>query len=41
MVDTGNTLTLAAHTLKTKGARAVYALISHGEYSLFVFPTCG
>jgi ribose-phosphate pyrophosphokinase len=31
MIDTGNTLTMAAHTLSRKGARAVYALISHGE----------
>jgi len=33
MVDTGNTLTLAAHTLARKGAKAVYALISHGLLS--------
>jgi ribose-phosphate pyrophosphokinase len=30
MIDTGKTLVLAAHTLRSKGARAVYALISHG-----------
>lgn len=36
MVDTGNTLSLAAHTLARKGAKAVYALISHGM--LFINP---
>jgi ribose-phosphate pyrophosphokinase len=30
MIDTGNTLTLAAHTLSRKGAGAIYALVSHG-----------
>lgn len=33
MVDTGHTLTLAAKTLHEKGAKAVYALISHGMFS--------
>ncbi|KAG6847245.1 hypothetical protein H0H93_009294, partial [Arthromyces matolae] len=33
MVDTGNTLTLAAHTLHEKGAKSVHALISHGLFS--------
>jgi len=30
MIDTGNTLALAAKTLHEKGAKAIYALISHG-----------
>lgn len=30
MIDSGNTLVLAAKTLKENGAKAVYALISHG-----------
>jgi phosphoribosylpyrophosphate synthetase len=30
LCDTGNTLTLAASTLKEAGARSVYALVSHG-----------
>lgn len=33
MIDSGTTLTLAARTLQEKGAKAVYALISHGDYS--------
>ncbi|KAG6902657.1 hypothetical protein C0995_013349 [Termitomyces sp. Mi166 len=33
MIDTGNTLTLAARTLNEKGAKAVHALISHGLFS--------
>ncbi|KAG6823469.1 hypothetical protein H0H93_003609 [Arthromyces matolae] len=33
MVDTGNTLTLAARTLHEKGAKSVHALISHGLFS--------
>jgi len=33
MIDTGATLTLAAHTLREKGAKSVYALISHGLLS--------
>ncbi|CAK5281694.1 unnamed protein product [Mycena citricolor] len=33
MIDTGNTLTLAAKTLHEKGAKAIYALISHGLLS--------
>lgn len=33
MIDSGTTLTLAARTLQEKGAKAVYALISHGNYS--------
>ncbi len=32
MIDTGVTLTLAAKTLKDKGAKSVHALISHGMY---------
>jgi hypothetical protein len=31
MIDTGKTLILAAKTLAEKGAKAVYALVSHGE----------
>ncbi len=31
MIDTGKTLTLAAKTLREKGARSVHALISHGS----------
>lgn len=34
MIDTGKTLTLAANVLKEKGAKVVYALISHGELML-------
>ena len=30
MIDTGKTLTLATRTLHEKGAKCVYALISHG-----------
>jgi len=33
MIDTGSTLILAAHTLREKGAKATYALISHGLLS--------
>ncbi|KDR81984.1 hypothetical protein GALMADRAFT_240387 [Galerina marginata CBS 339.88] len=33
MIDTGNTLTLAVKTLHEKGAKAIYALISHGLLS--------
>ncbi|KAF9533668.1 phosphoribosyl pyrophosphokinase [Crepidotus variabilis] len=33
MIDTGSTLTLAARTLREKGAKAIYALISHGLLS--------
>ncbi|KAG5727386.1 Ribose-phosphate pyrophosphokinase 3 [Termitomyces sp. T112] len=33
MVDTGNTLTLAARTLNEKGAKSVHVLISHGLFS--------
>ena len=32
MIDTGNTLALAARSLVDKGAKKVYALISHGEH---------
>lgn len=32
MIDTGNTLTLAARSLKENGAKSVHALVSHGEY---------
>lgn len=31
MIDTGKTLILAVRTLKEKGAKAVYAVVSHGE----------
>jgi ribose-phosphate pyrophosphokinase len=31
MIDTGSTLTLAAHSLRKNGAKKVYALISHGQ----------
>ena len=34
MVDTGRTLTLAAKVLEEKGAMKIYALVSHGKYSL-------
>ncbi|TFK22660.1 ribose-phosphate pyrophosphokinase 2 [Coprinopsis marcescibilis] len=30
MIDTGHTLSLAARTLHEKGAKAIYALVSHG-----------
>ncbi|KAK7057653.1 phosphoribosyltransferase-like protein [Favolaschia claudopus] len=33
MIDTGNTLTLAVNTLHEKGAKAIYAVISHGLLS--------
>ncbi|KAK0502630.1 phosphoribosyltransferase-like protein [Armillaria luteobubalina] len=33
MIDTGKTLTLAAKTLREKGARSVHALVSHGLFS--------
>jgi len=33
MIDTGRTLTLAAHTLHENGAKAIYALVSHGLLS--------
>ena len=36
MIDTGNTLALAARTLKEKGAKSVHALISHGK-AIFSF----
>jgi ribose-phosphate pyrophosphokinase len=35
MIDSGTTLSLAARTLQEKGAKAIYALISHGDYSRF------
>jgi ribose-phosphate pyrophosphokinase len=31
MIDSGNTLTMAVQALSRKGARAIYALISHGR----------
>ena len=43
MIDSGNTLMMAARTLKEKGAKSVHALISHGMRSswrcvpLFIF----
>ena len=37
MIDTGNTLALAARSLVDNGARKVYALISHGGYPFFYF----
>ncbi|KAF9498149.1 phosphoribosyl pyrophosphokinase [Pleurotus eryngii] len=33
MIDTGKTLILAVRTLKEKGAKAVYAVVSHGLFS--------
>lgn len=30
MIDTGNTLSLAAKTLHERGAKSIHALISHG-----------
>ncbi|KAI0035030.1 phosphoribosyl pyrophosphokinase [Vararia minispora EC-137] len=33
MIDTGNTLTMAARSLADNGARAVHAIISHGLFS--------
>lgn len=33
MIDTGRTLALAARTLHEKGAKTIYALISHGLLS--------
>lgn len=33
MIDTGKTLILAVRTLKEKGAKAVYAVVSHGAIS--------
>ena len=33
MIDTGNTLVLAAKTLQENGAKKIYALISHGTAS--------
>jgi len=33
MIDTGRTLSLAVRTLNEKGAKAIYALISHGLLS--------
>jgi ribose-phosphate pyrophosphokinase len=33
MIDTGHTLSLAARTLKEKGAKTIHALVSHGEMS--------
>ncbi|TDL20229.1 phosphoribosyl pyrophosphokinase [Rickenella mellea] len=33
MIDTGNTLAMAARTLKDKGAKATYAIVSHGLLS--------
>ncbi|ETW85167.1 hypothetical protein HETIRDRAFT_407396 [Heterobasidion irregulare TC 32-1] len=33
MIDTGNTLTLAARSLKENGAKSVHALVSHGVFS--------
>jgi len=33
MIDTGTTLSLAVRTLKDKGARAIFALVSHGLLS--------
>lgn len=31
MIDSGNTLILAARTLHEKGAKAIHVLISHGS----------
>lgn len=36
MIDTGRTLTLAAKTLHERGAKAVYALISHGSCLILI-----
>lgn len=33
MIDTGSTLSLAVRTLHDNGAKAIYALISHGLLS--------
>ena len=33
MIDTGRTLSLAVRTLNENGAKAIYALISHGLLS--------
>ena len=30
MIDTGTTVSLAAHALKDGGAKAIYCIISHG-----------
>src|SRR5271167_1891845 len=35
MIDSGNTLSLAARTLHEKGAKSVHALISHGTFCLY------
>ena len=32
MIDTGNTLALAAKTLAENGAKKIYAVISHGAF---------
>jgi ribose-phosphate pyrophosphokinase len=37
MIDTGKTLTLAAKTLHDKGAKSVYALITHGKFNSCLF----
>ena len=37
MIDTGRTLAIAAKSLKEHGAQSVYAVISHGSYSVTPF----
>jgi phosphoribosylpyrophosphate synthetase len=38
MIDTGETLTLAAKELDQAGAKAVYAIVSHGPFSRLPSP---
>lgn len=35
MIDTGNTLVLAAKSLKENGAKKIYAIISHGVSHIY------
>ena len=37
MIDTGHTLSLAALTLKEKGASRIHALVSHGTSRRFLY----
>lgn len=40
MIDSGNTLAMAAKTLQENGVKTTYALVSHGMAMLILIVTC-